>query len=125
MTTWVFPAADESDDRHPSDSLSVTIEMRDDVTVVGLDGPVCVFTAPHLDAELDRVQAAGRNRLLVDTSRIRTMSTDGLDVLVRHAQRCAADGGDLLLRDPSPVTRRVVDVCGLNSLLGTPTSAPV
>jgi anti-sigma B factor antagonist len=124
MTSWIFPRP-EADHRSPSDALSVTLELHGDVTFVVLDGPVCAFTAPHLATELTRALDAGRNRLVIDTSSVRTMSADGIDVLVHHAERCRAAGGDLVLRNPSPVTRRVLDICGLQRLfagMGTATA---
>lgn len=122
MTSWIFPAPSGDSDGDPSaaDTLAITLEMHDANTVLILEGPVCAYTAPHLDAELRQIEAVDRHRLIVDASRVHTMSTDGVDVLVEHAARCEAAGGELVLRDPSPVTKRVLALCGLDRLTGDP-----
>ena len=100
----------------PLDVLSIIFEVQDDATVVRLEGPVCAFTAPHLDTELAKVEASAQHRLVVDTSRVRTLSSDGLSVLVSHAERHESAGGELLIHDPSPITRRVLSLSGLERL---------
>lgn len=118
MTTWIFPApSGDIDGQQPaSDVLSITLEMHEANTVLLLDGPVCAYTAPHLDAELHQIEAVDRHRIVIDARRVRTMSSDGLRVLVEHAERCEAAGGELVLRNPSPVTARVLEICGLDGL---------
>jgi anti-anti-sigma factor len=54
--------------------------------------------------------------MVIDASRVHTMSSDGLRVLLEHAKRCEAAGGDLVVRNPSPVTARVFEICGLDQL---------
>lgn len=119
MTSWIFPASNGDVDGQtvPSDFLSITLEMRGASTVVVLDGVVCAFTSSHLDAELHKIEALDRHRLVIDAHAVRTMSSDGLAVLVDHAERCARAGGELVVRGPSPVTRRVLSVCHLERLI--------
>ena len=118
MTSFIFPASSGAAEGQPSpaDFLSITLEMHDANTVVRLEGVVCAYTAPHLDGELRQIEAVDRHRLIVDARAVRTMSSDGLAVLLDHADRCTREGGELVVRDPSPVTRRVLSVCGLEHL---------
>ena len=108
----------------PHDVLSVRTELLDLSTVVELDGPVCAYTAPHLDAELTQLEAAGRHRVVIDASKVRTLCTDGIDVLLDHERRCSDRGGDLVLRDARPSARRVLDILSLQRLLGPVAAAP-
>lgn len=101
----------------PHDVLSVRTALLDLSTIVELDGPVCAYTAPHLDAELSQLEAAGRHRMVIDASKVRTLCTDGVDVLVDHERRCSDRGGDLVVRDARPSARRVLDVLSLQRLL--------
>lgn len=118
MTSWIFPVPSEDTDgpTAASDVLSTTLEMHDANTVVLLDGPVCAYTAPHLDAVLRQIGAVDRHRIVIDASCVHTMSSDGLRVLVDHAERCEAAGGELVVRNPTRVTSRVLDICGLGRL---------
>ncbi|MGK2929281.1 MAG: STAS domain-containing protein [Acidimicrobiales bacterium] len=119
MTSWIFPASagDVDGQPVPADFLSITLEMRGASTVVVLDGVVCAYTSPHLDAELHKIEALDRHRLVVDAHSVRTLSSDGLAVLVDHAERCTTAGGELVIREPSPVTRRVLSACDLERLI--------
>lgn len=116
MTSWIFPAPSDDGAPRPADYLSITLEMHDANTIVVLEGVVCAYTSPHLDAELRNVEAVDRHRLIVDARAVRTMTSSGLSVLVEHAARCAAAGGELVIREPSPVTRRVLALCDLEQL---------
>jgi len=117
MTSWIFPVPSEDGTPGPADFLTTTLEMHGATTIVGLDGVVCAYTSPHLDAELRNIGAMDRHRLIVDARAVRTISSDGLAVLLDHADRCAAAGGELVIREPSPVTRRVLEVCDLEQLM--------
>lgn len=117
MTSWVFPVSSDDGAPSPADYLSITLEMHDATTIVILEGVVCAYTSPHLDAELRHIEAVDRHRLIVDAQALRTLTSDGLDVLLDHADRCAGAGGELVLREPSPVTRRVLSVCDLEELV--------
>jgi anti-anti-sigma factor len=108
----------------PCDVLTVRTELLDRSTVVALDGPVCAYTASHLDAELTHLEASGRHRVVIDASKVRTLCTDGVDVLVDHERRCHDLGGDLVVRDARPSARRVLDVLSLQRLLGPLAAAP-
>ena len=107
----------------PLDVLSVTFELRAGVTFVELAGPVCAYTAPYLDTQLREVLPTSGHHVVVDASRVRTMSSDGLEVLVDHAARHRAAGGDFVLRDPSPITRRVLSLTDLDRLAESTTAA--
>lgn len=119
MTSWIFPVACDDSAPNPADYLSITLEMNGANTLVVLDGVVCAYTSPHLDAELHHIEAVDRHRLIVDARAVRTLSSDGLAVLVDHADRCVAAGGELVIREASPVTQRVLEVCDLERLLET------
>lgn len=117
MTSWIFPASSADGQPSPADHLSITLEMHGATTIVVLEGVVCAYTSPHLDGELRNIEAVDRHRIVVDARAVRTMSSDGLAVLLEHADRCAEAGGELVIREPSPVTQRVLSVCDLEELM--------
>lgn len=101
----------------PHDILAVRTTVEDGVAVVELDGPVCAYTADHLDAELAKLVDDGPLRLVIDASNVRPLCSDGIDVLLAHEERCAARGGDLVLRGLRPGAQRVLDVLDLRRLV--------
>ena len=115
MTTWLFePATDGCAER---DVLDITLRFVDEVTVCVLDGPLCAYTAPVLDGWLDQLEDNGRHRVIVDASDVVTMSSDGVDVLTRHAELLRSAGGALQVRAPSSVARRVLGLCDAHHLI--------
>lgn len=113
----MHPTPTAPDRPAPRDVLTVRSTTEDHVAMVELDGPVCAFTADHLDAELSRLQASGTHRLVIDARNVRPLCLDGIDVLVAHEERCAARGGGLVLRHLRPGAQRVLDVLQLQRLM--------
>jgi anti-sigma B factor antagonist len=60
----------------------------------------------------------GPNQTIVlDLSGVRLIASAGLAVLVRARGQLTADGGSLVLRNPSEVARRVLSAAGTEDLL--------
>lgn len=125
MTSWIFATTAEGDRPLPQDVLSVTFELHDAHTVVGLEGPLCAYTADLLATELRTLEDAGRHRLVIDASRVEALCLDGVDVLLAHQARCVEHGGDLVIRDPRPGALRVLEVLGLEHLAAEPATTSV
>lgn len=115
MTTWLFdPGLEGAGAR---DVLDITLRFEGAVTVCALDGPLCAYTAPVLDAWLSQLRANGRHRVVVDAGGLDSLSSDGVEVIAAHAARLRAAGGHLQVRAPSPVARRVLDLCNASHLV--------
>lgn len=114
MTTWLF---DPSHDPAAAEVLDITLRFEGDVTLCVLDGPLCAYTAPTLDDWLSQLHENDRIRVIVDASHVASLSTDGVDVLVDHADRCRLAGGRLQVRAPSSAARRVLRLCDAQHLV--------
>lgn len=109
MTTFLFePGVEGAGAR---DVLDITLRFEGPVTVCALDGPLCAYTAPVLDAWLGQLRANGRHRVVVDARELDSLSSDGVEVIAAHAARLRVAGGHLQVRSPSPVARRVLELC--------------
>lgn len=115
MTTWLFEPAVEG--ATPSDVLEITLRFEGDVTVCVLEGPLCAYTAPVLDGWLGQLRDNGRDRVVVDASEVDSLSSDGVEVIAAHAAHLRAAGGHLQVRSPSPVARRVLELCEAGHLV--------
>jgi anti-anti-sigma factor len=71
-------------------------------------------TAPELEAELCALDDA---RVTVDLGRCTFLDSSAMHVLTRADQRIEALGGELLLRAPRPIARRVCEVMGFDEVL--------
>lgn len=84
---------------------------------VDLAGAADIWTA--LEPVLD-----GAGRVVVDLSAVKFMDSTGLSVLVRAHRRLMHNGGQLVVRHPSEMAARLLDVTGLDGLFGTEPPAP-
>lgn len=109
----------------PDTEFHVTVAVHDVDTVVTLRGDVDLASAPTLRGVLAAVRAsrhrdAARFRIVIDLSGVTLIDASGLGVLVGAAQWVRRDGGQLVLRDPSPRTLRVLGIARLLPSLGPP-----
>jgi anti-sigma B factor antagonist len=98
--------------------FDVAVTIEDDGMVVSVCGEIDVSTAPKLRGALAKVQARHhfdeeKPTVVVDLSGVTYMDASGLGVLVGAARRAHCDGNDIVLRDPSPRTLRVLQISRL------------
>jgi anti-sigma B factor antagonist len=84
--------------------------------VVRVTGELDVATAPSLRVLLD-LAAEHARRIVVDMERVEFIDSTGLSVLLLAAQRARASNGEFVVRNPTPVARRVFDLLSLNGQL--------
>jgi anti-sigma B factor antagonist len=87
-----------------------------------------------LDGELDAANggavadllldacAGTRPHLIVDVERLEVLDSAGLQALVQVLRRVRAGGGELVIRHPTRIVRRVLDISGLPTLPGATVS---
>jgi anti-anti-sigma factor len=106
---------DRVDDVPPELEEPLVIEARaeGDETVLILKGELDPHTAPRLGEELDKARAEGSNQIVLDLAELGFIDSSGLRVIISAHKAAAADGGQLVLRSPSPMARRLLDITGL------------
>lgn len=101
--------------------LMVEVEVDPDASpgcaVVHVSGELDLATAPALSLELLTVAKRGYVHLDVDLLGVTFCDGSGLAVLLQIRQRVAEGGGSLLLHDPCPSLRRVLDIFDLTLAL--------
>jgi anti-sigma B factor antagonist len=125
MTPAAFPAplirtsgpSPEQDSRL-GDAFEVIVEYADGGAVVSVRGEVDVLTAPILRAALTEADGGADGgiapaSLTVDMADMTFIDASGLGVLVGAAGRARRRGQDLVLRDPSRSTLRVLAITRL------------
>jgi anti-sigma B factor antagonist len=83
--------------------------------VVQVSGEVDIATAPLLEAVLDTVVARRPGRVEVDLSGTTFLDAHALATLVAVRRRLASRHAVLVLRDPSPVALRLLELTGTTS----------
>jgi anti-anti-sigma factor len=85
-------------------------------TVVRVTGELDVATAPALRALLDIASEHAR-RIVVDMERVGFIDSTGISVLLVAARRAKDANGEFVVRNPTPVARRVFDILALDGQL--------
>jgi anti-anti-sigma factor len=103
------------------DTLRVEVQRLEDGAVITVIGEVDTASMLTLRAALD--DKTLDRQIVVDMSRVGFMDSSGLKVLLDQRIRMLENGGSLLIRDPSPAVRLLLDVTGLDQMLTEPDAA--
>lgn len=101
--------------------FAVSVSLPDGGTgegIVRVTGDLDCYTSPELRTTLLELVAEGRRRVVLDIAGTNFVDSTGLGVLVGGARRFRQQGGDMVLRSPSPATVRLLHVTGLASVFG-------
>lgn len=96
--------------------LRLDVDDRDDHAVVTATGEIDVETAGSLSDSVTEALARAP-RVLLDLSAVTFIDSTGLGVLVRAHRAAEARGGFFAVVHPTPQTRKLVRVLGLDQLL--------
>ena len=96
--------------------LSISSDIRDELTVVQVSGEIDVYTAPVLREHLDEHISAGRNHLVVDLEGVSFMASTGLGVLVGRLKLVRAANGTLRLVCSNERILSVFSITGLDKV---------
>ena len=89
---------------HPFD---VSVEDRDRVSVVRVQGEVDAATAPRVGETVTPLLAGG-NRVVLDLRDVDFMDLHGLAVIIRATRQARSDGGSFAISRPAPCVERLV-----------------
>jgi anti-anti-sigma factor len=89
--------------------LRVEVHPVDGFTAVDAAGEIDLATAPELRGALERTTG----RVVVHLDEVTYLDSSGIAVLVAQQHRLASDDGELVLRRPSPLVRKTLELTGL------------
>jgi anti-sigma B factor antagonist len=96
--------------------LSISSDVREEVTVVHVGGEIDVYTAPVLRDHLDEHILQGRHRLVIDLGGVSFMDSTGLGVLVGRLKLVRVKNGTLRLVCSSERILKVFSITGLDKV---------
>jgi anti-sigma B factor antagonist len=99
-------------------AVSSNAAVVDDHVVIRVRGEIDLTTAQELTGPIDEAISARRHVVVVDLSEVTFMDSSGLTALVRCSRHADARGSTLVVRDPQPAVRRVLEISGLAASLG-------
>jgi len=92
-------------------------------TVIALSGELCIAELPDVRATIEAAITGGAHDLVLDLRDCTLVTAAALRVFVTTANRLEGLGGSLQLRNPSPLTLRVLEITGFERLLGPAVAA--
>ena len=96
-------------------NLSITIETREDPSVIHVSGDLDVYTAPQLKEALDNMGLAGKT-IVLDLSAVHFIDSTALGVLVSTLQQSRAHDGEFCLVMDDPYLLKIFRITGFDSL---------
>jgi anti-sigma B factor antagonist len=93
-------------------SLVLTAETADGVTVIRVDGDLDLSTVAAFDAELEHW--LGSSRLVVELEGCTFIDSSALRAVVRAQRRVVESGGSMALVAPSQPASRVLEIATLD-----------
>lgn len=96
--------------------FSTEVEKIDGATLIHVRGEIDIVTAERLRDAIEPFLGP-EQRIVLDFAEVHFMDSSCLNVLVPARGSLTADGGSLVLRNPSAMARRVLNATGLQDLL--------
>ena len=101
-----------------SNEFSTEAAGEGDAVVIYVRGEIDMATAARLRDAIEPHLGPGQT-IVLELSGVTFMDSSCLGVLVQARGSLTADGGSLMLRNPSTMARRLVTIAGLEGLLQT------
>jgi anti-anti-sigma factor len=91
-------------------SFGVTLTEQAEGVIVRVVGEIDIVTAPVLQRHLASAIASGRPTIVIDLSETTFLDARGVGVLVAARKQVGRSGGRIVIRQPPPLVRRVLEV---------------
>jgi len=99
-----------------AENFSTEVNATDDATVIYVRGEIDIATAGRLRDAIEPHMGPAQT-IVLDLSGVEFMDSSSLHVLIEARTTLTADGGSLILRNPSRAAHLVLTVGGANDLL--------
>ena len=101
-----------------AENFSTEVDATDEATVIHVRGEIDMQTAGRLRDAIEP-HMGPEQTIVLDLSEVEFMDSSCLTVLVQARGRLTANGGSLVLRNPSSAAHRLLTVAGATDLLET------
>lgn len=96
-------------------ALTITTELVNDSALVTVIGEVDLASADQFRTELD-VALRGSRGVVLDVGRMSFIDSSGLNALVKVRRDAQSAGHDLVIRNPRPMFRELLQITRLEAL---------
>lgn len=97
--------------------MKIDKSQHEDYAVLTLKGEFDTFYCPALMEEVEDLVDRGINHLILDLRLVKFINSTALGAIIKAFKRCRAEGGELVIAQPSPFVRDVVSKVGIDKLI--------
>lgn len=97
--------------------MKIDKSLYDDYATLTLKGEFDTFYCPALMQEVEALVERGINLLILDMRLVKFINSTALGAVIKAHKRCRAEGGDLVVAQPSPFVRDVMSKVGIDKLI--------
>lgn len=97
--------------------MKIDKSQHDDYAVLTLKGEFDTFYCPALMEEVEDLVERGINHLILDMRLVKFINSTALGAVIKAFKRCRAEGGEMVIAQPSPFVRDVISKVGIDKLI--------
>ena len=97
--------------------MKIDKSLHDDYATLTLKGEFDTFYCPALMQEVEDLVERGVNHLILDMRLVKFINSTALGAVIKAHKRCRAEGGELVVAQPSPFVRDVMTKVGIDKLI--------
>ncbi len=97
--------------------MKIDKSILDDFAVLTLKGEFDTIHVPALQEEVEALIERGLRHQILDMRMVKFINSTALGAVIRAHKRCKAEGGELVLSQPSNFVRDVVKKVGIDKLI--------
>ncbi len=97
--------------------MKIDKSLHDDFATLTLKGEFDTFYCPALMQEVEALLERGVHHLILDMRLVKFINSTALGAVIKAHKRCRAEGGDLVVAQPSPFVRDVMSKVGIDKLI--------
>ena len=91
--------------------------LHDHAMKVSLDGRLDIAGANDIDMQFTALTATKKAAIVVDLSKVDFLASIGIRLLLSNAKASSARGGKMVLLNPQPMVKEVLESSGVGSLI--------
>ncbi len=97
--------------------MKIDKSLFDDYAVLTLKGEFDTFYCPKLQEEIEGLLANGVSHVVLNMRLVKFINSTALGAIIKAYKRCKAEGGQLVLSQPSAFARDIIGKLGINKLV--------
>jgi anti-anti-sigma factor len=97
--------------------MKIDKSLHDDYAILTLKGEFDTFYVPALMQDVEALVERGICHLILEMRLVKFINSTALGAVIKAHKRCRAEGGELVIAQPSPVVRDVMTKVGIDKLI--------